>query len=335
MDLAQTVRPLARPPFGTGASVTVSVRDRTTTTSEGTLHDRGLSVAEGARFNVASVSKVVTAARIVSLARTGAIDLDDPIARHLPGVRLPDATGIDRAPSITVRHLLRHESGLPHQPKDLEAAVARAGGDWSAPDLLRKLTNRWQIALERSPGTFHYSNTGYALLGAVLERVRGCSFADCMATYLDELAMRRSSFWPATLGTDAAHGHVRRDGETTVNTPNWYASRYALPFTGLWTSTSDLATFGRVLVDAARDRDAPLHPMTIRSAELGLFPRTRADRRTLEHDGSGPGFHAALVVVPESEVVVALASNGGSESKAEAEAFAEVLEHVVEVVSPR
>lgn len=328
--LASAVAPLVKPPFGTATAVTALVGTVESTTALGTLWDGGPAAANGTRFNVASVSKVLTAARIVSLAHTKAIGLDDPVSTHLPGVKLIDKGGVDRAGTITVRQLVQHRSGLPQVPKDLEQKVANR---WSSPDLLRVLTDSWELTLEGPSGQYTYSNTGYALLAAIVERTRSCSFADCMAAYLAELGMTRSTFWPATLGDDAAHGRVVVQGTVTFNAPSWYASRYAIPFTGLWTSMPDLARFGSILLAASKDSASPLHEMTATDgATLGLFRNTRLDAPSLEHDGSGPGFHAALVVIPSKSLVLAMAANGGNETKDEGRAFGNIVGSAVDAV---
>src|SRR5690606_21191521 len=251
---------LATPPLGPAASITAISGDATATLSSGILHDGGPTATDGTRFSVASVSKVVTASRIVALAHEGALRLDDRLPRHLPGVRLVDPDGRDRTRDVTLRDLLTHRAGLPHLPPDLEAKVA---GRWEAPRLLTELTDRWTIRLLAAPGTYRYANTGYALLAAILERRGDCSFADCMQPHLAALGMERSTFWPAALDGDAAHGHVRRDGAVQVHVPGWYGSRYALPFNGLWTTTPDLARFGARLAEAASDPESPLHAMTV------------------------------------------------------------------------
>jgi D-alanyl-D-alanine carboxypeptidase len=287
-------------------------------------------VAKGTRFNVASVSKVLTAARVVSLAHAQAIGLDDPVAKHLPGVKLIDKGGVDRSGTITVRQLVQHRSGLPKVPKDLEQKVENR---WSSPDLLGLLTDSWELTLDGIPGQFTYSNTGYALLAAIVERTRHCSFADCMADYLRELGMTRSAFWPATLDEDAAHGRVVVKGAIKFNEPSWYASRYALPFTGLWTSMPDLARFGATLVAASKDPASPLHEMTATDgAPLGLFRNTRLGAPSLEHDGSGPGFYAGFVVIPSKNLVLAMAANGGNETKEEGAAFENLVRGAVNAV---
>ncbi|MBX3190643.1 MAG: beta-lactamase family protein [Labilithrix sp.] len=300
------------------------------TASLGALWDGGPSATSDSRFNVASVSKALTAARIVSLAHAKAIGLDDSVSKHLPGVKLVDKGGVDRAGTITVRQLVQHRSGLPHVPQDLEKKVANR---WSSPDLLRVLTDSWELSLDGTPGQFKYSNTGYALLGAIIERTRDCSFADCMSTYLSELGMTHSTFWPATLGGDAARGRVVVQGAVEFNEPGWYASRYALPFNGLWTSMPDLARFGSVVVAASKDPASPLHEMTAPDGKpLGLFLDTRLDATSLEHDGSGPGFRAALIILPSKSLVLAVATNGGNEAKDEGTAFANVVRGALSAV---
>jgi CubicO group peptidase (beta-lactamase class C family) len=319
--VVNALRPLIEPPFGTAAVATMVRGSTHDTVAIGVLRPDGPRATKDSLFNVASVSKVLTAARIVSLARVEAITLDDPVAKHLPGVRMVDDGGIDRAGTITVRHLVEHRSGLPHLPLDLEHQVADR---WSSPNLLRLVTDRWTFDLVAPVGRFAYSNLGYALLGAIIERVGNCSFADCMAEYLRELGMTRSTFWPEALGDDAAHGRVVANGAVEFNDPAWYASRFAIPYSGLWTSMTELAQFGRALVAASRD--PAVNP------PLGIFRGTRLGAPSLEHDGSGPGFHAALVVVPSKDIVLAIATNGGSETKEEGTAFGAVVQSCIEAL---
>jgi hypothetical protein len=60
--------------------------------------------------------------------------------------------------------------------------------------------------------------------------------------------------------------------------------------------------------------------------------RSGLDVPSLEHDGSGPGFYAALIVVPSKDIVVALAANGGNETKEEGTAFTEAVRAAVTAV---
>lgn len=329
--LEEALSALDAPPFGPAAAA--SARDATTSASValGEHHAGGPGTTVDTRFNVASVSKLLTAARVVSMAHEAKLALGDSIASHLPGVVLRDSSGVDQSGNITVSDLLRHRSGVPHVPPDLEAQVA---GNWTQPELLSQITQSWEITLTTPPGSYQYSNLGYALLGAIVERVGGCVFATCMSDYLAALGMSRATFWPADLAAEqAAHGHVLVAGQTQTHAPTWYGSRYALPFNGLWTTMDDLAAFGQQLA-AATDPSAPLHPMTLGDGHgLGPIHGERLGEASLEHDGSGPGFYAALVVLPASRVVVSIATNGGNEQADEVATFSNAVGAAVQAIA--
>lgn len=328
--LTEVVAPLVEPPFGTAAAVSARRGDLQVDVSVGTLWDGGPDAGQDTRFNVASVSKLLTAARIVSLAHHGNLGLDDPVTDHLPGINFIGVDGNPPMSVVTIEHLLRHRGGLPHVPPDL---VDHVGNDWTSPDLLQRITESWDIQLVAQPGEYVYSNLGYALLGAIAELAGGCTFSDCMAGYLGELAMPQSTFWPATLTEAAAHGRVVQQGEEKFLPPSWYGSRYAIPFTGLWTTMPELAGFGAALDAASEDPASPLYAMT-QGHDHGLGPvhAVRLGSPSLEHDGSGPGFYAALVVIPDQDVVVAVVTNGGNEAPQEVGAFSQVVDEAVRAV---
>lgn len=332
-ELSPWLDKLVGSPFGTAAVIAASNEDASVALALGTLKDGGAETKASTRFNVASVSKLVTAARVVRMASEGALSLDDPLSLRLPGVSVVDAEGIDRSKDITVQMLLSHTSGLPKFPPDLEKRVA---GQWMSPDLLQTLTSSWSIRLAQKPGTYAYSNLGYALLGAIIERIGGCTFADCMAPELTALGMNDATFWPADLDKDIAHGRIEpTPGNVEFYAPNWYGSRYGLPFTGLWTSMPDLRAFGRALVDASKDPRAPLHAMTQgQGHRLGVAHGERLGTTTLEHDGGAAGFYAWLIVVPQREIVVAVAVNGGNERRDEINAFRDIVEGALDATAP-
>lgn len=324
VELSPWVDQLVGAPFGTAAAISASNGEATVTLARGTLFDGGPDATAETKLNVASVSKLLTAARGVRMAGDGALSLDDTLSALLPGVTVLDGGGIDRTDDITVRMLLGHTSGLPKVPADLEVQV---NGQWSSPDLLQTITAEWTLELAQEPGTYLYSNFGYALLGAIIERIDSCTFSDCMAPELQALGMTGSTFWPADLDEDAAHGRVEPSpGDVEFHAPAWYGSRYALPFTGLWASMPDLRTFGEALLAASSDPEAALFPMTQGQGHaLGIIHDQRLGTPSLEHDGSTAGFYAWLIVLPEKDVVLAVAVNGGNEASEEIELFSDVV----------
>ena len=126
-------------------------------------HD--VAITPASIFHVASISKQFAAMSIVLLARDGKLALDDDIRKHLPEVP-------DFGKRITIRHLIHHTSGLRDQWQLLGLSGWRADDPKSEADILW-LVGR-QRALNFDPGAEHlYSNTGYTLLGAIVQRVSG------------------------------------------------------------------------------------------------------------------------------------------------------------------
>lgn len=334
-QLRELLQTLTQAVGGSGAALSILLDSNATTIVDGIRYDGSADVDASTYFNIASISKTLTASRIIVLAHQGELGLDESIATYLPGVSLIDPAGDDVTASVLVRDLLRHRSGLPHQPGD-QVDPATFNNDWGDPELLQKLTADWQIQLPYAPGTYHYSNMGYMLLGAIIENVEQCQFAACMGAHSDQLDLNRASFNASDVVGQAAHGRVVGNGSAHFNSPGWYASTYALPFNGAWISMPDLAAFGQILIDANAP-STPLYEMTKPVVQggsygLGIVHGGRDGVATLEHDGSGPGFMARLVAIPEHDIVLAVAVNGGSETAEQAERLLSTTNQMLAII---
>jgi CubicO group peptidase (beta-lactamase class C family) len=157
-------------------------------------------------FEVASISKAVTAWGVMRLVEEGRVDLDAPVWRYLTRWTLA-ATKYDRQ-GVTVRRLLSHSSGLSYHifsqsqpdapPATLEDMLS-GGGD-----------SVQSVQILQVPGSgFLYSNPGYMLLQLMIEEVSGLSFADYMkANVLNPLGMESASFdWGEALRARTAVGY--------------------------------------------------------------------------------------------------------------------------------
>lgn len=119
------------------------------------------------RFRIASVTKMFTAVAVMQLVEAGRVGLDVPLATYLPAA--------PHAPEITVRQLLMHTSGLWNYG-DEAFASGRVSTPTTARAIVASVANR---PLEHPPGTtFAYSNTGYVLLGLVVEAVTHRALAE-------------------------------------------------------------------------------------------------------------------------------------------------------------
>ena len=312
---------LSRPPFGTCASLVAIKGNKRFSIVCGREKHKGKLISEKTLFNIASVTKTLTAARVVALYKEGKLELSAPVSRYLPGVTLTSATGKDVTSEITIAHLLKNRSGLPHQPgKQLNPAAF--DNQWHSPELLKKLTKGWSLKLAKPPGEYHYSNMGFVLLAAIIEKVDHVDYATSMGNYLTSLGLSEHSFIPRKITKQAAFGRLKRDGKLVDWPPKFYSSVYALPFTGAWISMNSLANFGQLLTQSAKNDNASLHIMTksykdYRGYGLGIVHQKRYARKSLEHDGATNGFLCRLVVLLKEELVLAVATNGGGQTAAQ------------------
>ncbi len=231
------------------------------------LADRGHGVPNtiDTKFNVASIGKAFTATAILRLVDQGRVDLDAPILRYLPDY--PDR---DIAGRITPRQLLSHSSGIGNY---WEAIAEKPPQRFvETKDFLPLIAGQ---PLEAEPGTtFGYSNSGYVILGLVIEAVTGEAYADHIKrTLFDPLGMSRSGDWPLDLVIEGrANGYMRDETTPGAWRSNMFVNQYRGNSAGGGYSTvGDLLTFIGAL------RDGRLFSETTRTAATtGLFDMGRS-----------------------------------------------------------
>lgn len=140
--------------------------------------DTGVSATPQTGFRIASISKQFTAAAIMVLAEAGALSVDDPLSRFL--------FAFPRAGDITLRQMMSHTAGLGDyiNGKSDEQLIAGRTRDFSADELLRFIENSRPLYRARAGERWAYSNSGFALLGIVVERLSGMSLGDFSQKHL-------------------------------------------------------------------------------------------------------------------------------------------------------
>lgn len=244
-------------------------------------------------FRTASLGKTFTGALVLSLHEEGALDVDDPVSMYLPD--LPNGE------AITLRMLLTHTSGLAnytHVSAWLEAASAGT-----------PLTEREVVALcagtelDFPPGTaWNYSNTGYLVLGLIIEALVGRSVPDELeARFFLPLGM--SGTVPlAEAPADLARGYARDGGVI-----EWDPA-FVYPTDGGWvTTSSDLMIWSRAFFGGALHSEATL--AIARQPEGGELLTSVAQSFGLASGGYALGFLAAEDA--ELGLLYAGAGNGG------------------------
>ncbi len=247
-----------------------------------------------ARYQIGSVSKTMTAAAIELLVEEGKLAFSDPVTTFLPGFVHGD--------SITVEMLLGHTSGL----MDYYVWPEYAAG-WNRP-----LTDSaFQAIIESKPLDFapgtrsNYSNTGYRVLGAIVERVSGLSLAQFLATRVfGPTGMTRAG----VLG-DGGSGHLL-PGRDPGFPPAWLQPPLAVGPGWLKGNGSVYASAADLFRWAEAVRSDRLVNGSRLKYPFGWGKRTRAGHPTIEDTGRVPtGYATYLGIVPDAELVVVVLSN--------------------------
>ena len=279
------------------------------------------------KFRLGSITKQFTAALLLQLVEEGKVSLETPLSDALPYYRA------DTGAIITIHHLLAHTSGIPSYTglPDFFKDVSR--DPYAVRDFVLEYCSG---DLEFEPGAeFRYNNSGYFLLGAIIEQVTGKGYAQALEErILDPLGMRASGYdLAAPLLEKRARGYER--GLLDVRNADYLDM--SLPFAAgaLYSTVEDLylwdqALYGdRVLPPAAKER---MFTPNLEHYGYGWGIRERpigpgkAERLTVGHGGGINGFNTLIRRVPEDRHLVVLLNNtGGTDLDAIFSGVADIL----------
>jgi CubicO group peptidase (beta-lactamase class C family) len=201
-------------------------------------------------FRIASMTKSFTAMAILKLRDDGKLSLDDPVSKYVPALaELPYPTS--DSPAITIRHLLTHSEGFPEDNPWGDRQLAQ-------PDDTMRAWMKAGIPFSTAPGTaFEYSNYGFAILGQVIAKASGKSYADYVRdNILRPLGMNASTFEMSQVPRDQIALGYRRDDNAWKPEPILAHGSFGA-MGGLWTNAHDLARYVAFLLSAFPPRDEP------------------------------------------------------------------------------
>jgi CubicO group peptidase (beta-lactamase class C family) len=260
------------------------------------------------RFAIGSITKQFTSACILLLAEDGKLAVQDRVAKWYPG--------LTAASDITLLDLMNHVSGYPdYYPLDFVDRPMQK--PIKVDDLIQTFGTR---PLDFPPGSrYSYSNTGFVILGRIVEKVSGEPFGAFLERrVLRPLGMTHTAYEPeAPTGPGFAHGYVTFAlGPPETATPEgrgWVAAAGALYSTPSDLATWDLALMdGKVLkADSYRVMTAPrkLSDGSMSDYGCGLAIGRRGDQQVLGHNGAVAGFYAQNTMVPATRSAAVLLSN--------------------------
>lgn len=280
-------------------------------------------------FRIASVSKQFTATAVMVLVDRGKLSIDDPLTKFFPGFP-------DYGKKITVKHLLVHTSGLPDYEKLIPKGTTMQLDDL---DVLHLLMDTKEPLF--APGEkFQYSNSGYTLLGLIVEAVARKPFHEFVASdVFKPIGMSESVLYQRGLNAIAnrAFGHEQKDGK-------WVRSDQSLTSAvrgdgGVYTSLRDYQKWLRSMDDQSllskKSYKAMFAPqaLTDRSGAhygYGWFIDEYRGEPRIHHNGETHGFRACVQRFPKRDAAIFFQLNG--EIEGESQKLTEVGERLADIL---
>lgn len=254
-------------------------------------------------FRLGSITKQFTAASILQLADAGKLSLDDKISKYY--AKAPATWS-----AITIKHLLTHRSGIPSYT-NLPEFFEKQAGVSRTPEEIVELTSQMPLAFE--PGTkFEYDNTGYVLLGYVIEKVTGQPYAAYLQDHIfGPLGMKRSGYDNTT---DILPGRASGYG---IENGVWLNSQYlsmTLPHAAgsLYSTVDDLLIWDEALYGGKVVSAASLADMLTDHGDAygyGIGPTEFEGHKVFRHSGGIPGFSTDMARFPDDGLTVIVLSN--------------------------
>ena len=282
----------------------------------------GESVTDSTLFQIASITKPVTATVALKLVERGVLDLDRDVNEYLKSWKVPE-NEFTREEKVTLRRILSHSAGL-----TVPGFRGYAEGE-AVPNILQVLdgkppANSAPVRVDMKPGSgARYSGGGYTVLQLIIEDVTGRPLAELIdELVLKPAGMKESSLaypLPAALAARRSSGHDESKRAFTG---------YAFVLggsgcCGLWTTAADLAKFGTEMQRALRgDTDAILRPTTAKMMAtptnsetfgLGWELHRYGSTTYLAHGGGNPGFGSLLIVHPTAGYGAAILMNANTD----------------------
>jgi CubicO group peptidase (beta-lactamase class C family) len=274
-----------------------------------TVHEAGYGMADDSAqitpatiFHMASCGKQLTGIGIMMLAEAGSLGLDDPVGQHIE-----DVSGF--GPTVTLRQLLNNTSGIKDLYDDdtMEKVLARCARPKNDDMIATFVDLGCPMATSRRQAgdKWEYSNSGFDLLGSVIERVSGQSYRDFFQSQVfDPLGMRNTFTFPDRRlnGPGIAKGYEVGDGGSYVEA-ELTAYDDLVGSGSFYTTVRDLCIYDQALAANTLVSAASMHEAVTSSVTndgqstgygFGWYVGEDNGARYVEHDGEWIGFHSYI-----------------------------------------
>ncbi len=268
--------------------------------------------APDTKFRIGSITKQFTALLIMQLAEQNKLKLAGKITDYLPDY--PKATG----DKITIHHLLTHTSGVPNYTSFPKFAETQSRNPYTPAAFTKEFAS---LPLDFEPGSkFSYSNSGYFLLGVIIEKVTGQTYAEVLKTNILIPAQLNDTGYDLSgpVLSKRAAGYEKQDGGY-VNAPYLDMS---IPYAAgsLYSTIEDLYRWDQALYTdkllSASGKATLFTPFLDKYAYGWGVGKTKIGQLKdslllIEHGGGINGFNTYISRVPQNKQLVVLLNNTG------------------------
>jgi CubicO group peptidase (beta-lactamase class C family) len=276
-----------------------------------TLIDQGYSSADlewnipnspTTKFRLGSITKQFTATSILLLQERGKLNIDDPISKYLPDA--PAAWS-----KVTVYNVLTHTSGIPSFTGFPDYRTTE-WKDTNPAELVARFRDK---PLDFEPGTkFSYSNSGYVLLGYLIEKVSGQTYADFLQQNIfTPLGMKDTGIDSnAAILPQRAQGYRR--SQRGIEHDGYISMTIPFSAGALYSTTGDLLKWEQGLFGGKVLKPESLTRMTTPFKSdygFGVIIRTVDGHKLITHGGGIEGFNTSLNYYPDDKLTVIVLGN--------------------------
>lgn len=264
----------------------------------------GIPNSPDTRFRIGSITKQFTSMAVMQLVEQGKIDLEGKLSNYLPDY--PKAQG----EQITIRHLLTHSSGIPSYTGMAEIMKHRGSMEEAPEDFIKNFCDK---ELEFTPGSkFKYNNSGYYLLGMIIEKVSGMPYDDYLQEHIfAPLGMKNSGFEHyRSVIPQMAEGYAVI-GDYPEKCGN-IVTDMAGAAGALYSTTGDLLIWHRALLAKKLVSETSYEKIFtpfLDNYGFGWSINEQAGKKVYMHSGGIDGFRTMGVLVPEDRISVIVLSN--------------------------
>jgi D-alanyl-D-alanine carboxypeptidase len=278
------------------------------------------------RFHIGSVTKPMTATMIAVLVEKGEISWNTTLADVFPELKDQIHPSLR---TVTLEQLLLHRAGL--QPFEEDKEIDQLPEFAGSPMGIRKAFAEWLFRRgATSPvGEYVYSNAGYGLAAAMVERATGKDWESLMRELLFKpLGLKSAGFgWPARTHPNEPWGHQGGDPEFIPHSPNdkYQLTPFIAPAGDVHLNIIDLAYFAHLHLAALNGQAKLLKTTTFEKLHqpigeyaLGWNAQQIRELPASTHSGSAGTFYAGIMVYPKKNIAIVIAINASGKGVDEA-----------------